>query len=384
MPWNPTNIDVQLQRRVENVLRDATYGWIKGFAGSGKTWILKEILKKYKATHPYDSVCYVTFTNALTNMVQEGDDLNDCDVMTHTQFLKRQIKYDFVGVDEVQDISERDLYKIKALSGKVIICGDSAQKIYENGVEDVSIPKILPNLRTEILSTVYRTTRKVLEAAEEIYPNSHILEARCGDSEFKKGVDVRYKNFDSKKKEVEFVWKDALDNAIPLEPAAILLPRHYDIGQFSKILAEVLGLPTPPKKHGKDYTEFNEFWEDHNIPFEYLGGGSGSYGDSKYSPTVYILTYHSSKGLDFANVHLPFFNHRLSIGTTSGEMDELARKRLLFVAATRSRGDLTFTYSEGDPHPYLEDLIDKALVTRIVDHEDESNQTEEDDDDEFF
>ena len=76
-----------------------------------------------------------------------------------------------------------------------------------------------------------------------------------------------------------------------------------------------------------------------------MGNGYGQFSDN--SNKICIMTYHSSKGLDFDNVFLPYLNNSLFIVS-----DETLSKTLFMVAMTRSRNNLYLTYS-GYKHAYL-------------------------------
>lgn len=102
---------------------------------------------------------------------------------------------------------------------------------------------------------------------------------------------------------------------------------------------------------------------------------------------VYLLTYHSSKGLDFYSVYLPFLDEDKDIAWDSirNSIPDIERK-LFFVASTRSRGDLTYTFTGNAPHPFLQEIIDEGLLNQIEDFStgDELADNDDDEDDDFF
>ena len=71
------------------------------------------------------------------------------------------------------------------------------------------------------------------------------------------------------------------------------------------------------------------------------------------------MTYHSSKGLDFNNVFLPFMAWDLFISDYKPDV-------VLMVAMTRSKKNLCISYT-GNLHPKIEMLtLDKAIdITEI-------------------
>lgn len=109
----------------------------------------------------------------------------------------------------------------------------------------------------------------------------------------------------------------------------------------------------------------------------YLGNGCGDLKEIDQKPMVYIMTYHSAKGLDFDNVFIPQLNEKKQIALNFVlEKNPDLDKRLLFVAITRSRCNLFLTYSSKQPHPLISDLPDLTAVPYQPSHED--------DDEDFF
>jgi superfamily I DNA/RNA helicase len=74
---------------------------------------------------------------------------------------------------------------------------------------------------------------------------------------------------------------------------------------------------------------------------------------------VYLMTYHSSKGLDFANVFLPHLTAGMSLNAMKGSTD-LEERRLFFVAATRARERLYLSYHD-EPHRFIEEIPEEYL-----------------------
>lgn len=394
MPWGSKfRVESQEQKLVTEEMSsdNVSLGWIKGFAGSGKTLILKDILKRHKIDYPSDDVCFITYTHALGDMVKGEGDIENCHVCTHTQFLSDRRSYDLVCLDEVQDIKLSDLIKIKSYARKLIVCGDNTQQIYPSSASEGEIESVLKYCTERSLHKVYRTTKKILEIADCIYPDANLFAAIPDGQALKRGVDANYAQFNSLEEEVKFIWERARDECAAHESVGILFPKHKDVATFGKVLASILGLPTPPKRGYKyksgDYEDFNDFWESNDIPLQYVGGGNGSFERGNSEPMVYLLTYHSSKGLDFYSVYLPFLDEDKDIAWDSirNSIPDIERK-LFFVASTRSRGDLTYTFTGNAPHPFLQEIIDEGFLNQIEDFStgDELADNDDDEDDDFF
>jgi superfamily I DNA/RNA helicase len=140
-------------------------------------------------------------------------------------------------------------------------------------------------------------------------------------------------------------------------------------------------LPAPPRRQGTSYDAFNAFWKQNGYPLSYLGNGSGSLDDADRGPTVYLMTYHSSKGLDFQNVYLPRAVPGINLDP-SGDGGEELERRLMFVAVTRTRENLFITHTGLHAHPFVENLPTGDVV-RVADPRRRVDVQMEDEDDIF-
>jgi DNA helicase-2/ATP-dependent DNA helicase PcrA len=78
---------------------------------------------------------------------------------------------------------------------------------------------------------------------------------------------------------------------------------------------------------------------------------------------VYLMTYHSAKGLDFANVFLPHLTADVSLEAMKNASDNQER-RLFFVATTRARERLYLSY-HNESHRFIGD-IPKNLLEAFI------------------
>jgi superfamily I DNA/RNA helicase len=116
----------------------------------------------------------------------------------------------------------------------------------------------------------------------------------------------------------------------------------------------------------------------------YLGNKYGSLKASDMNPVVYLMTYHSAKGLDFKYVFIPFLSEtKTFVHDTALLGSPGLGRRLLFVAVTRSRENLYLSYSGPKCHPYLSNLpiegVSRSKLSQIkYQHTNKSN------DEDFF
>ena len=385
----------QLSPRQQQVIQQASNTlerghWLQGFAGTGKTIVLAHLMEGVARTHPRASISFITFTHALKDMVASGlkeDVVRRIRIQTHTQFLSERKRYDFVFLDEVQDISAAHLASIRSLAGQLFLAGDPDQRIYDNPATGREIMTIATPKVWRLLE-VFRLTERLRAIAMSVLPSATVVEGEMAGND----ADVTIRIVRAVKAgvgdpvaEVAWVWKEALGSARPSAPSAILLPTHRQIAHFAGALSVHLGIGSAPAARfvdrRRDYSEFNAFWQKQDVPLMFLGSSFGSFSASDHRPLVYLMTFHSSKGLDFENVLIPHMNEHAVIWNERALADDpdLAR-RLLFVAVTRSRKNLFITHTAPRPHPYLADLPLGAAVHTTVTADDAAQPKEE----EFF
>jgi hypothetical protein len=368
VPFNQLSIK---QRSVlDGISRQLTSShWIQGFAGTGKTVVISHLIERVAADNPRASLCFITFTHALKDLVStgfHGPVAKRIDIKTHTQFLTDRETYDYVFLDEVQDIKPNELTRIKALSGHLYVAGDSDQRIYDEGSKEEDIIRTVQPIAWKLLE-IFRLTKLLRDVAISILPRARIVEG--SDAVKTANVSIRLMPFQNEENEVEWIWDEALRRSRPGDPSVILFPTHDAIFEFARNLASYLDLDTPNKvryiRGRRDYTEFNEHWSENDTPLIYLGNSFGSLNESETRPLVYLMTFHSSKGLDFRNVFIPNLNSDTTIVARQAlEKDAEIDRRLLFVAVTRSRENLFLSYNSKKPHPYVANLP-KAVITQV-------------------
>lgn len=394
--WVPANRLKDDQRRYINEMVTAVHKndtgifWVKGFAGTGKTTVLTHLAVTLKNDRKgkNESFCYITYTHALKELAHKtllnenkGGFMKE---MTHTKFLVENRPYDFVFLDEVQDIRPRDLERIKTLSRFLFIAGDCEQSIYNESPKEEDIDRIYTPKKL-FFWQILRLTKCMADIAKSILPSSKINEGDPKNTNGDSSINI-YK-FKSQQEEFDWIENEAKNRASPGSPSCILFSHHFCIEDFFRYLQVKYNLPIAngpfdPKnrdvkrdRYGNEawsrlpYKQLNGFFKYHKIPFSYLGNDIGSLSDSDRQPLVYVMTFHSSKGLDFENVFIPQMNDNKEI-----VFDKILEKnpgldqRLLFVAVTRSRKELYISHSTSKPHSYINNLpkgtyaqIDKTI-----------------------
>jgi len=340
--------------------------WVQGFAGTGKTLVVTHLMERVVKLKPSSSICFVTFTHALKDLVSgglQGAVARRVEIKTHTQYLRERQHYDYVFLDEVQDISPSDLVKIKGLAGNLYVAGDGDQRLYDKGASEQEITEAV-SPRTWKLLEIFRLTKLLQQVAQAILPQTKLIEGLHSSKDAE--VTIRLMQHADRSSEARWVWKEAKRRARPADPSVILFPTHKAIAAFAREVANSLGLDKPPARGAEgDYGPFNEFWEEEGVSLMYFGNSHGELTRGETEPMVYLMTFHSSKGLDFSNVFIPEMRDGTNIvNPIALEEDPELDRRLLFVAVTRSRENLFISYSGQRRHPLLNSL--PASVIAVV------------------
>lgn len=373
MKWLiPENeLDVQQRAFLDSLFTDKNSNrFIEGFPGSGKTILLLYAVERLKRENPNFKIIFIEFTLALIDMLKAAlkeMHREGVPVMTYYDFDKRMegrgIVWDYVMCDEVQDVPRRVLEDMIQHGRHVIIAGDPNQSIY---VKDPQwrLPVCTRDDINEVifnsgktsdssflhLNIMHRLTRRIVDAVNSFFPEMKIMSGRS--SMMKTNTQIRLWKCKNASDEAKHIIDTATQAIRQGYTVAILFPVHRQIERFATLIIANEGniqYQIPKNRFGKpDYGPLNSYFEEHEMTIQYLGNEYGSLitTDNK----ICLMTYHSSKGLDFDLVFLPFCD--------SNTCDN----KLFMVAMTRSRQDLYISYSAdcdynnklNDRNPFVE------------------------------
>lgn len=373
MSWIiPENkLDDQQRDFVENVDIKKKNVWIKGFPGSGKSVLLAYTLKKIKRDNTNAKVAVVVFTHSLVKMFQAAfaEMGVSANVMTYYSFMDSTDHYDYVLSDEIQDTTPRVLSAMMSKADHVVVAGDENQSIYESDpkyrertVYSSEIRDLLSASGFE-LGTIHRLSSSIISAVQKFLPSLNVFSAKRDLS--KQSTQIRLCKASSQKEEVQYIYKEAKKAINVGQTAAILVPTHDCVLRIVQGILEEEGKGkwnVQVNSYGKtDYTAMNQYLSHIGTPMQYIGNGYGSF--SEDSRKISIMTYHSSKGLDFDNVFLPELDSTLFISK-----NETLSKTLFMVAMTRSRNNLYLLYSGYNSHAYVRNFSGDCSNISIHDY----------------
>ncbi len=358
MSWIvPENkLDEQQRDFMTNVDIDQKNVWIKGFPGSGKSVLLAYAFKKIKSKHPDAKVVVVVFTQSLIKMFQAAFSEMEVkvDIITFYSFMDNGEHYDYILSDEVQDMPAVVLRAMNQRADHVVVAGDEHQSIYEKDPKyqepTVTTDQIrdLLSARDFELGIIHRLSTAIINAVQKLIPNMNIFSAKKDLS--KSSTQIRFCRANDKGEEIKYIYNEAKKAVNVGQTTAILAPTHKSVQEIVQNILSFEGKPawtfSTNSYSGTDYSSLNDYFSSNGIPVQYVGNGYGSF--SEDSRKIIIMTYSSSKGLDFDNVFLPGIDFNLFINR-----DEKLAKTLFMVAMTRSRNNLYITYSGLSPHRYV-------------------------------
>lgn len=381
MEWKPKDANLDESQRliikeclsaIRSVNSVHKIPWVSGFAGNGKSVVLVHTMEQLADLESDASIAFITYTHALKDLVRHSllpRHRKRIQVLTHTNFIADKEYYDYVFVDEVQDISENHLVKIQEFSGSLVIAGDFAQSIYPAN-NPIKLDKLKQSFKVQEhrLLKMFRLTKRLAEIVIQLLPKGLFTQGE--PSLLGEEVPPRLISFDESDEEYLWLWGEACLYAKTRSPAVVLFPFKKDIENFLNFVSNLEGIGYIPSRKGyvkgqvssDPYEDINNFFMEAKLKtlIQVLGSGSGSKGLDAASegPVVFVMTYYSVKGLDFDTVFVPSldFGKNLYPGKEALSMDKNLENTLLFVALTRSRKNLFMSFSGAKPHKLVQNL----------------------------
>ena len=284
---------------------------------------------------------------------------NDVKIATYFNFNHHNHNYDYILCDEVQDLPVSIVEEMKKRTKHLIVAGDSSQSIYDKSPR-TNEATITPNQLRNVLvpsefelNIIHRLSASIINAVNRFLPNLNIFGAKRDPN--RRDTQVRLGEAYNEEEEAKYIIREAKKAINTGDTACVLIPTHNKIKSFIQSVISTEG--SQPFEYD-DYDELNRKLEEENIPLQYVGNGHGNFNGSK---KICVMTYHSSKGLDFDNVFIPYLNNSLYIGP-----NDTLNKTLFMVAMTRSRKNLYLTYN-GYKHRYLNNFAADCNIINIHD-----------------
>lgn len=368
---------------------------IFGGPGSGKTQILlhrADYLRDWFGT-PTERFRIFVFTNALKQYIQSAMallDLPEENILTFDDWcrkfylanisprlpwdrenkspdyagVRREVLaklrsgagpfYDFVLVDEGQDLDRDAFETIRLMARHVTVCMDNKQQIYERGCSEEEILALLGlRKRNVALLSTFRCCPYIVQIASRLIDDpvardNYLNQARTAQTERQKPLLYFSSSEEDEKKRLIDIVKTRLHLG---DRIAILYPLKRFVYGYAKAFAEA-GLEVEvPSKRGR---------QGEYIPLDFS------------SDRPKLMPYHSAKGLTFDTVIMP----RLQPAAFGG-IRQVSLERILFVGISRATKWVYLSSRQGDQLPVLqrlsEELAGQYLTVQEADKMRESN-----------
>lgn len=252
-------------------------------------------------------------------------------------------KYDYVLVDEGQDLSYVKLKVAKMLCRKnITIAADRAQKIYKTGFTWKELGIDISRSGSKNLHKSFRSTKQIVQLAESLSEINRVKAADKGEY-------------------TEPVYPTRIGKDYPyiIECSDKTNEKEFLIGLLKGIKDKGITIGVLYR----DYltkTEIESFLKEAGIAYEEIRR------DAEWSletPGVKLVTLHSSKGLEFDTVIIPLFNaanYPPSYEIEHADAEQIEEimsqeRNLLYVGMTRARYELFLMYS-GAAAPFLKEF----------------------------
>lgn len=240
--------------------------------------------------------------------------------------------FDFVLVDEGQDLDGVAFEIIKCIAGHVTVCMDHKQRIYEQGSSEAEVAKKLGvSTKNLHLLDAFRCCPYIAKIASQLIPNIEEREQYLNQVRTDQGARQTpllyyvYDYNDEMRRLVEIIkTRQQMGDKI-----AILFHFNKHVFGYAKGL-EQAGIPVevPRARAGSDYFQ---------VDFS--------------SDKPKVLTFHGVKGLTFDTIIMPQLNKRCF-----PHLEEDQIERLLFVGITRATKWVYMSSTENSQLPALRKL----------------------------
>ena len=307
---------------------------VKGCAGSGKSilalWKAKQIQDEHRGSY-----LYVVYTKALRQYMDDGIKqvgLSQQNVVNFDSCFAwgrdengmfsrlgwKKGKYDYIILDEAQDFSEDDIMTLKSKASKAfLVYGDTAQQLYKflKNKQTVSMEDIqyFTKYPVEQLVFNHRLPKKIARLAQYLNSENDELEERCTEEGTEKPKILKYPSLEAQ------------------YDAIISLIRNKNMEDVGILF-----------RHNTDVQSAYNYFKGKGLNVEAKFGSQMDLDFTSDNPK--LMTYHSSKGLQFEHVFLPECN-----------VEGNDERNPLYVAVTRSYRGLYIMHS-GD----LSSLFDEV------------------------
>jgi len=264
-----------------------------------------------------------------------------------------RLLYDFVLVDEGQDLDREAFETIRLMARHVMVCMDNKQQIYEHGSTESDILAMLGMRKRNVaLLSAFRCCPYIVQVAARLIDDpmardNYLNQARTAQTERQKPLLYFSGNEQDEKLRLIDILKTRQNLG---DRIAVLYPTKRLVFGYAKAFAEAgLEVEVPRKRNNQvGY-----------LPIDFT------------SDRPKLMPYHSAKGLTFDTVIMPRLQPSAFVGIPQASL-----QRLLFVGITRATRWVYFSSREGDALPVMKrletELAGQFLAVQVAGGENEN------------
>lgn len=365
MAWLVPREDLTIEQLRAVNLKTNEHKVILGGPGSGKTLVLlhrarhlldetgvdesrfrifvfTKVLKEYitsaladldlpdDCTINFDAWCYSFYRNNIATAIPKNDRTPDFKAIRENiyAFIRKQSNfkplYDYVMVDEGQDLDEAAYNILTSISDHITVCMDNNQQLYSNGSSENEVFKLLgTTMKSANLLEAYRCSPYIIKLAATMLPEAD-------RSPFESQARTRTTDIQTPLLYMAQDWQDEQKNLIEVAKTRIM--RNDSLAVL---------LPNNRMVHG-----YAQAFIDAGIEVE--TSKNLSFANDKPK----ILTYHGAKGLTFASILMP----RL-VNYSFHNFNDDSIRRQIFVGITRAQSWVYLSTVEPQRTPILDRLL---------------------------
>lgn len=254
----------------------------------------------------------------------------------------RQLKtsdrpFDFVMVDEGQDLDRRDFETLAAVAQHVTVFMDPKQKLYDGDADETSVARALGLRRRNLaLLDAYRCSPYIVQAGASFVRDEverqRFIEQNPLVERGERQLPLLYlaRDAEDERSHLIEVVRTRIDRN---ERVAILFPDKWRTRSYARALSEA-GLEVEINESARK--------KDDTVPAVDFG-----------TPLPKLMPYPSSKGLTFDTVLMPRLNRKLL-----GKSDPDRLERWLFVGITRATRWLYVSTTDGEGALFMDRFRD--------------------------
>ena len=265
--------------------------------------------------------------------------------------IPEEKRIDYVLIDEAQDMTVGKLKVMRALTRKSLtIAADMAQKIYKTSFTWKEVGIDISGRSSKSLTKSFRSTKQIVMLAEDLMKINR--EQAPNSDEYTKAVlpereghNPRLVKFGSIVEENIYLIKLLEEYLLKPEVIGIICRTEKDVNKMAALLAQN-GLPYEIVKRNSEF--------------------------SLLRPGIKIVTAHSSKGLEFERVIIPYLHDDKyplqSFRMEESQLDEHLRleRSLLYVAMTRARSTLVMLCVDAAKSRFVDEFESEHMEVENV------------------